>query len=347
MGSSYEKDLMSKQRRVWFGTLWKPQLGFKNAEGMEYIGCPLYEQFNDLMLAYEQSHSGCKYAYAYHEKGHNMPDYDHSKCEHIHFCIVQDNPITGKALKKAFGENGVHLEFVKYSVEHCGRYLLHLTVSSIGKEKIPIDNCFWSGKENNQPIWFPLITSTTYDVFIPNNVLHYVFNENMHSFFSFMARFGSCVCHGAYCSAIRTALDIWSHHTIEANFVREVYNTLDREHKRKVVFNAIGIEFNISSKDLDNFDNLFTSVSDDTKIDYKVNMHWAEAFQKLYIWWRCSDAPMNSTLYSYATLYGCSQLLNLNNSRISLQNSIDSRSYFSEELESSIIMQDDSDLLAN
>ena len=333
---SYES-VIRKPRRTWFGTLWKPQKSLKGKKS--YKGHIGYDDFPVNIRLWGSTHAGCKWAYAYHNRGKNIDDdgvMSHEDCEHIHFVIIQDNAAVGETV---INKLGCHLEIPKYGIESCARYLLHLTISSIGKDVVPLEDLYCSGEGEHGKIWFPLISAHEYESFIPNNVLHYVYNDGLTSLLAFMARFGACVTHGAYNSAIRNALEVWKSGVVETKFVRDVFDTMDEDHKRKFVAEVLGR--NASQIKSFDFDELFCSI--DGKFNYS-HQPWAMNFQRLYIWWRCSDDVMNYDLNSMADFYGLISLLQVNEKRVAMEDIIKKNSVFSEELASEIIAKDGSDV---
>ena len=137
------QEIKKSRRRCWFGTMWKPQPNYIRSKlsgrvsddafvkDLEYRQ-ELYDSFGDLCRAFEAKITGVKWAYAYHNKGHNEDKWKHEDCEHLHFVVITENAVSGSSMMKYFPR--CHLEIVKYDVSACGRYLLHLTSSSIAKE---------------------------------------------------------------------------------------------------------------------------------------------------------------------------------------------------------------------
>ena len=317
MGESVLDTLADKvkksRRRVWFGTCWKPQ-------GEKYKGSPIYDQLGDYLRMFESKHAGCRWAYAIHERGHNIDEYQHAQCEHKHFVIQMDNNSSGSAMMKQF--EGCHLEPAKYGVENCGRYLLHLTVSSLGKERISADNLYCSGEGEHGKVWFPLITSQVYEQFNVNCVLHYVFNEKMRSMIQFISRFGGSVAHGAYLSAIKEALQIWAKGDFDNEMVREIFANLDRDKKTEIIQQVL--RCSIESASTGDWESI-------SHIDLKPFV-WAYHSVQLYIWLHCTEVPANHELSFFILFYQLKPLDELNKKRLDLLSVIERNSVFESDL---------------
>jgi len=317
MGESVLNTLMEKvlksRRRVWFGTCWKPQ-------GDKYKGSPIYDSLGDYLRAFETKHAGCRWAYAIHEKGHNIDVYPHEQCEHKHFVIQMDNNTTGSAMLKFF--QGCHVEPAKYGVENCGRYLLHLTVTSLGKERISADNLYCSGEGEHGKVWFPLITSQVYEQFNVNSVLHYVFNDHMHHMIQFISRFGGSVAHGAYLSAIKEALQIWGKNDFDNAMIGEVFENLDSDKKTEIIQQVLHCRLDVALKS-----DWFTIRDLDLK-----NFPFAYHFVQLYIWLHCTEVPANHELSYLISMYQIKSFDELNKKRLDLLSVIERNSIFEKDL---------------
>ncbi len=306
-------ELKKSRRRYWFGTCWKPQ---NVADEEKYKGCPDYDKLDVMLRTFEASVSGVKWAYAIHNKGHNIDGWKHADCEHKHFVIVTENPISGSSMMKHFPH--CHLEIVKMDVDNCARYLLHLTSSSIEKERISLDDLYCSGQGVHGEIWFPLITSQIYATFVPNECLHYVYNENMHSVIEFTSKFGSSVLHGAYGSIIRECLDIYARREVPQSFFLTIWKLCP-----DIVKDLVFTDYNISEGD-----KVFASDNElynQMKLR-PVGMH----FTQLYIWWKNSTSVANPYLLHLMDMYGLQSLLKVNDDRLKLDNIIRANSMFGE-----------------
>ena len=263
------------------------------------LGAKCYENLEDILREFETSHDGCKWAYAFHNRGL----FEGEKKEHKHFIVVTSNAISGASMMKHF--EGAHLEPVRMGVENCGRYLLHLSTGSEQvKDKVSIDDLYCSGKGSHGQLWFPLITSNVYDAFVPSDCMHYVYNDGLQTISDFMARFGSCVAHGAYASVVKTCIECYRSREISDSAVKSVFDECPED-----------IQNNIKAWCLE--ENEYYMPWEQLKDRIKKSPYGME-FMKLYIWYRNSSAVASSYLLELMGKFKLNSYLSMNDKRSNL-----------------------------
>ena len=329
MATEYFNQMISKRRsREWFCTLWKPvreymkiQNEFLNDEEFEnafLIRLSAYESFRDRILEFAEKHLSTKWAYAYHNRGvgqgstveiNGVPTKIdltfnvklHEYCEHLHFVIKTENSITGSSLMKNFPF--AHIDISKTGITNCANYLLHNTASSAHKQRVPKEDLYCSGPGEHGIIWFPLVNSQSYEVFIPDNILHYVYNENMLSLMDFVARFGHTVCNSNYRTTITDCIDFRKQHMFRKDHVREIFNLLPEHEKVLFLSRNTGADL-IDSATL-NFDSITEIRDEKTMYD----------FERIYIWWKCSTYPARYDMKQMLALYDLPYLIEVDRDR--------------------------------
>lgn len=312
-------DVVQKKRsREWFCDIWKPQRGYTDnvyieqgytageAEARFKEFEDFYESFDYVIRDFASRHVGCKWAYAYHNRGINYDDVNndrkrHEETEHIHFVIKTENAISGSSLLKTF--KFCHVDLAKYGIVNCANYLLHNTTSSTDKEKIPLIDLYCCGKGEHGDIWFPLIKAQKFEIFIPDCVMHYVYNENCTSLIDFFARFGHIVTNGSYPNLIKQSIDAWKTHSFSIEHVKEIFGMLSEDNKLGV----LSAEFNKSP-----FDCLDMTFDDIEK--FQNWSMWFE-FEGLYLWYKTTTYPANDKLKKLIQLYGIKFLAEIDEER--------------------------------
>lgn len=304
--------LKKSRRREWFLTGWKPQIDTHN----NYIwkGSDNYDNIKDLLFEFEGNYTGAKWAYAIHNKGQNIDKYQHEDCEHIHVVLVTENAVSGASIMKRF--KGWHIEPIRMHVENCARYLLHISSSSFGKEKVGLDNLYCNGVGEHGQIWFSLVPSELYETFSPNECLHYVYNEGMHTLLDFVSRFGGSVLHGAYGSCIKTTIDMYNKRTVTEPFFLAIWHMLDEDKKEELMLQ----NFDYGDRWGDDKFRLTLSEHDIymSFADKPINMF----FNQLYIWYRNCSKPANNMLLALMKMYRLYTLIKLNDERTALNDMI-------------------------
>jgi hypothetical protein len=335
--------VLKKKRRDWFLTAWKPcgkcyQCPKRRSDcgknpcvdfcrGRDFVGSACYDEVKVQLEHFESEHTNTKWAYSVHEKGHTIDNYEHSQCEHKHIVIDTENPCSGSSVQKMF--QGAWIEPARYTIGHCARYLLHLTVSSMQKERISASDLYCSGKGEHGTVWFEISSPVLYDSFNKDNILHYVFNEDMTTLFKFISRFGSSCSSGVNYQSINAIINIWNQHNIEFDYVKEIWDTMKHENQVFVVKEVLNIP-------LDKAEFVtFEELKDD---NFFIKSQVAWDFQRLYIWLHNYSGVARDDLVNIMKYYDMTELLKINNERKELKNIIDTNSVFGENLvESSIV----------
>lgn len=334
MATTYQgslADVLKKKRREWFLTAWKPQgicLGCTERDcdkcgrhGVKYKGSSCYDDVRIQLEKFSSEHQNTKWAYSIHEKGHTLETHDHSHCEHKHIVIVTENPCSGKSISKYFG--GAWIEPARYGVGHCARYLLHLTTSSLSKERISASDLYCSGRGEHGQIWFDITTPVIYDTFNKDNTLHYVFNEGMTSLFRFMQRFGAgTVGQGVNLQVINTVLGLYARHEVDIEYCKEIFEMLDRDKQKFIARDVCSYPF----------DKAEFMTSDEIVSDpFFLKSPVAYKFQRLFIWLHNFSGVASAELVQIMRDYDLVELLKVNEERENLFKVIQDNSFFLDE----------------
>lgn len=319
MSNGYYETIVAKTRkREWFCDIWKPiksfmEMKYQDEEKLEtdfFNRNVVYDTINDRLKDFENKHFGTKWAYAYHNRGITdgstvnisgvpvkldlkLDPKMHEYCEHIHFVIRTENAISGSSLMKHFPY--AHIDFSRNGITACANYLLHNTASSQNKHRVPKDDLYCSGSGEHGVIWFPLINSHTYETFIPDNILHYVYNENMHSMLDFIVRFGHIVCNSNYRASIEESMKIYNNGDFINSHVKEVFELLPEHQKLLIISRCCDVGI-VDASSL-TFDSITRLSESDRRMFFD--------FEKIYIWWKCCTYPANTSI---RMLLSCNEL---------------------------------------
>ena len=138
----------------------------------------------------------------------------------------------------------------------------------------------------------------------------------------FISRFGGCVTHGAYVSAIKEAFQIWSRNDFDNGMIGEVFENLPRDKKTELIAGVLRCSMAQAEKA-----DWYTIADLDLK-----NLSWAYHFVQLYVWLHCTEVPANHELSLLISLYQLSSFDELNKKRLDLVNVIERNSIFEKDL---------------
>ena len=182
---------------------------------------------------------------------------------------------------------------------------------------------YCSGNGEHGQIWFPLISSVSYETFVPSEAIHLVYNENMHHILQFISRFGASVCHGAYRSIIMECLSQFNEHQFSLDDCYEVFLLMSE--KKQQYFLRMLLLRSVSPNEILEY---WAVLSERHSENYKNLFFQLEC---VYIWWKNTARPMTETLFETVQMFEIQSMLDLNDERLRVFELITSNGIFADK----------------